>query len=792
MANDLVIRIGASLKGLQESLGVANRQLNRFAAQAESVGRDLSTRLTLPIVGVGAAAVRAFGSFDQLEKGLTAVAGGSEQAQEQLGRLQKIALEPGISLEQAVKGSIRLQSVGFAAQEAEATLLQFSKAVTLAGGSAEDLDEVSRQLAQITSKGKLLAEDVSVIQERVPAIGIALQQAFGTQNVEAIRATGVSARDFVTQVTNAIATNQKFQSVQGGINNSLDNFRQSITASLAALGKSIVTTLNLESVLNRISSAILRAVQGFQSLSPQVQSIIVKVGLAVAAIGPLSFALGAAAKVLPIVTAGLRVLAVSFSALFSPITIVVGAVALTGKLLFDLYQRSEVFRGSVGRLFDSVRALGAQLASNFSGALSVAGKILGFIGEQLGKVGINTKTVAAFFAGLANAIVSSLTAAVKLLTRFVAGLADLVSFDLQGAGQNFKAAFNEAFGLATGRTAGQAFVDGYREALQPNKVAQAVAPAAKAASAAAAAAFAPATQVAVTGGGSAGGGSGRGRASALSGIASGSARFGAGNLEQLTSGVQATLDKLNIETALNGIRDAGLEITAAAVNPLTALGQAFEVVDAKAAVFGGTYDGLQEKINLTTQALNAAIESGWSPTSNVVTALNEQLATLQAQTQTVGIGIQGVASGIAEVADVFDSLAQRGISSFQEFSRGAIKAIREVLSATIKLGVANAVANSLKNVATINPFLIPVIAGAAGALASGAFNSILNSLKIPALAEGGFVNKPTLALIGEDGPEAVVPLDRMGDFGGSGEFVLRGDDLLLIMNRALARQNRIR
>lgn len=36
---------------------------------------------------------------------------------------------------------------------------------------------------------------------------------------------------------------------------------------------------------------------------------------------------------------------------------------------------------------------------------------------------------------------------------------------------------------------------------------------------------------------------------------------------------------------------------------------------------------------------------------------------------------------------------------------------------------------------------------------------------IPMLAEGGIVTGPTLALIGEAGPEAVVPLDRAGGFG---------------------------
>jgi hypothetical protein len=39
---------------------------------------------------------------------------------------------------------------------------------------------------------------------------------------------------------------------------------------------------------------------------------------------------------------------------------------------------------------------------------------------------------------------------------------------------------------------------------------------------------------------------------------------------------------------------------------------------------------------------------------------------------------------------------------------------------------------------------------------------------IPMLAEGGIVNRATLAVIGESGPEAVVPLSRAGEFGMGG------------------------
>lgn len=80
----------------------------------------------------------------------------------------------------------------------------------------------------------------------------------------------------------------------------------------------------------------------------------------------------------------------------------------------------------------------------------------------------------------------------------------------------------------------------------------------------------------------------------------------------------------------------------------------------------------------------------------------------------------------------------------------------------------------------INKDIYDTITGDHGGIASDAVNDNSPQWKkdkaaaagIPAFADGGLVNGPTLALIGEDGPEAVVPLGRafgsMPDVGGSG------------------------
>jgi len=60
---------------------------------------------------------------------------------------------------------------------------------------------------------------------------------------------------------------------------------------------------------------------------------------------------------------------------------------------------------------------------------------------------------------------------------------------------------------------------------------------------------------------------------------------------------------------------------------------------------------------------------------------------------------------------------------------------------------------------------LPGISGIRGALESA--GALLGRFGIPGLATGGVVTGPTLAMIGEAGPEAVIPLDQMGRMGGN-------------------------
>jgi hypothetical protein len=103
---------------------------------------------------------------------------------------------------------------------------------------------------------------------------------------------------------------------------------------------------------------------------------------------------------------------------------------------------------------------------------------------------------------------------------------------------------------------------------------------------------------------------------------------------------------------------------------------------------------------------------------------------------------------------------------------------------TIFNGIASVWNNTIGKFSFTVPSWVPGIGGKGFAMPD-----------IPMLAAGGIVTGPTLAMIGEGrGPEAVIPLDRMGQMGGGGTTVninVNGGDPQSVVNalRTYMRQN---
>jgi hypothetical protein len=160
-------------------------------------------------------------------------------------------------------------------------------------------------------------------------------------------------------------------------------------------------------------------------------------------------------------------------------------------------------------------------------------------------------------------------------------------------------------------------------------------------------------------------------------------------------------------------------------------------------------------------------------------------------------------SALTAAVDAFSNLAVQGETDMKKMASAALQAARQIVSAYIKEGVAGIVRNILAGPTgkALGPFAIAV-AGAAGAGASVLFNTLLNKVSAPALAQGGLATGPTMALVGDNknarvDPEVIAPLSKlksmMGDMGigGSLETRISGNDLIILLNRSQKGLSRI-
>jgi tape measure domain-containing protein len=172
------------------------------------------------------------------------------------------------------------------------------------------------------------------------------------------------------------------------------------------------------------------------------------------------------------------------------------------------------------------------------------------------------------------------------------------------------------------------------------------------------------------------------------------------------------------------------------------------------------------------------------------------------ETQMMSFG-NTLTSALILAADAFSNLAVQGETDMKKMASAALQAARQVVSAYIKEGVAGIVKNILAGPTgkVLGPFAIAV-AGAAGAGASVLFNTLLNKVSAPALAQGGLATGPTMALVGDNrnarvDPEVIAPLSKlksmMGDMGVGGTLETRisGNDLIILLNRSQKGLNRV-
>lgn len=287
--SNLIVRIGASTDDFDRKLNASLGKIQRFGASMSQAGQALSIGFSAPLIAAGAGALAAAADMEKLEKGLSATMKSSAAAGKELERLKVVSKLPGLGLQEAVQGSIRLQTLGSSADESRKIMMELGNALATVGGGKEDFKEVIRQLSQLSAVGKVTKENLDPIIERIPQITAIMREKFGPESIgdpaKTFERLGISSKQFIDIIVGELGKGERAGATFA---NSLENLKESAFETAAEFGKSLLPIGKkvLEEFINPGVERAKALAVAFNELSPATQGLVVQLG-AVAAAAPL-------------------------------------------------------------------------------------------------------------------------------------------------------------------------------------------------------------------------------------------------------------------------------------------------------------------------------------------------------------------------------------------------------------------------------------------------------------------------------------------------------------------------
>ena len=197
--SDVMVRLGLDASNLQSGLASVDKRVGAFAQGM--AGKFAAIAGSIAAAFTGREILSAGRDLLKMEAMLSSMEGPLGNVNREMEKLKDLAMMPGLTLQSAVEGSVRLRAVGMSAGEARDTIAELSNALGLVGGSEQDMSGIILALGQIQSKGKVFAEEINQINERLPQVRALMQQAFGTSNTEELQKMGLSSEAFIRGIT---------------------------------------------------------------------------------------------------------------------------------------------------------------------------------------------------------------------------------------------------------------------------------------------------------------------------------------------------------------------------------------------------------------------------------------------------------------------------------------------------------------------------------------------------------------------------------------------------------------
>ena len=351
---DLIVRVGADTREFNKELGKIQRQIRQTSDNIMDMGKSMTMGVTLPIVGLGAAAVKAAADLETMETQFISLTGGAEQAGAMVDQLNQFAAATPFQIEEIAGAARQLLAAGTDISQVNE---QLGFLGDIAATSGESIEDITAIFAKVQAKGKVELENLNQLAERGIPIFTALSEATGllpsqlgagAVTVEQFNAT---LRGFAEEGGFAHGAMERLsQTAAGKFSTALDNLKQA--------GASLGNVL-----LPYVTAAIDKVTElaaGFMKLDDSTKTTIVVVAAIAAAVGPAVIAFGALHKgfvavnlVLPMMQAG--IMRVHAAIMANPYVAAAAAIGILAAAMLTYKDASDKARAAKEDFDESIK-----------------------------------------------------------------------------------------------------------------------------------------------------------------------------------------------------------------------------------------------------------------------------------------------------------------------------------------------------------------------------------------------------------------------------------------------------
>ena len=282
LVGKLTVMFGADFKGFDKSIRNATNKLDKFSKKAGRIGSQMTTNLSLPILALGAGAVKLASDFEESLNKVNVSFGESSKEVQSFAKttLNSFGIAEGSALEMAALFGDMGTSMGLTQKQAAG---MSTSLVGLAGDLSSfkniRIDVAQTALASIFTGETESLKKLGVVMTEANLKQFALEQGITKTIKQMSQAEKVQLRyNFViSQSTNAIGD---FARTSDGVANSTRSLQESVKELGEQFGKELLPIAS--DLINSLSSLV----KTLSNMSDENKKLLIDVGLLTAVIGP--------------------------------------------------------------------------------------------------------------------------------------------------------------------------------------------------------------------------------------------------------------------------------------------------------------------------------------------------------------------------------------------------------------------------------------------------------------------------------------------------------------------------